>query len=305
MKSLRSGIADYLELRRALGFKLDRDARLLPEFVTYLQGQGARHIMTRHAVSWACLPSNAKPNWRANRLALVRRFAKYMVGFDPRTEIPGDLLPRTSSRAAPYVYSNNEIESLIQSAHTLSGLKGATYATLFGLLAATGMRVGEAINLDRADIDWRSRLLIIRNSKFGKSRELVLHHSTLKALLAYACKRDRAVPKPRSPSFLLSLAGTRLFYQNVHCSFLSVLRHAGLYYKRPRRPRLHDLRHTYATRILESWYRKGLDVTARLPLLSTYLGHTLPSDTYWYLTATPELMRLAQRRLGRVMVDLP
>jgi integrase len=228
---------------------------------------------------------------------MVRGFAKYLVSHDPRTELPPyEQLPViTTVRLRPYIYTEDEIGDLIAAARRLPRLKGATYATLLGLLAATGMRVGEAIALDRNDIEWRRGSLVVRRDKRQRSRELVLHATTLAALRTYGCERDRTIPRADSASLFLSRTGTRLLYKNVHFAFLHLLRDAGLDQRQPR-PRLHDLRHTFVVATLERWYREDVDIDARLPALSTYLGHVAPASTYWYLTATPELMQLARLR---------
>jgi integrase/recombinase XerD len=179
-------------------------------------------------------------------------------------------------------------------------LRQATYRTLIGLLSVTGMRVGEAIRLDRDDIDLAHGVLTVRDTKFGKSRELPVHPSTIQALRSYAGERDRLCPEPTTPAVLVSAAGTRLLYCAVHCTFKKLRDHAGL---RPRsttcRPRIHDIRHAFAVRTMLDWYRTDVEVQSRMPLLSTYLGHTRPSDSYWYLTAAPELLELAADRLHR------
>ncbi len=229
-----------------------------------------------------------------------RVFAEHLSALDPATEIPpADLLPRRPVRAEPYLYTDAEIVSLMAAARSLAlPLRAATYETVVGLLAVTGMRVGEVIGLDREDLDWTHGLLTIRSAKFGKSRELPLAASTLTALRRYSDTRDRLCPRPKAPSFLLSTVGTRLIYQNVHWDFLRLAGRAGLGARSPRcRPRPHDLRHTFAVRTLMDWYRHGVDVQARMPLLSTYLGHVDPSETYWYLQAAPELVVLAAEKL--------
>jgi integrase/recombinase XerD len=232
----------------------------------------------------------------------VRGFAAYLHTLDPTAAVPpAGLLPAGSRRATPYLYSDDQIAALIAAADTLRfALRTATYRTLIGLLAVTGMRVGEAIRLDRDDIDDTHGVLLVHDSKFGKSRELPLHPSTLRALRDYERARDRLCPSPNTPAVLVSTAGTRLLYYNVSWTFLKLVRRAGL---RPRsascRPRLHDLRHTFAVRTILDAYRSGGDVHARLALLSTYLGHVDPAKTYWYLSAAPELMALAGRRLER------
>jgi integrase len=228
-----------------------------------------------------------------------------MRALDPRTEVPAsarELLPPLGARRrAPYIYSAADVCALMRAAARLRGLKAATYATLLGLLAATGLRVGEALALDHTDLDLRAALLVVRRGKFGKARALALHPTTVTALRAYARTRDRAWPRPRGPAFFLSTHGTRLLYNNVHGAFLRLVAQAGLATRRPRRPRIHDLRHSFAVQTLVAWYRAGEDVEVRLPALSTYLGHVHPSCTYWYLTATPPLLRLAAQRLERVL----
>jgi integrase len=307
MSPLQRRLDEYLRVRRALGFSLAREGRLLPQFVRFLERHGHSAISTSLALRWALAPPDASPPWAHARLAMVRGFARYLVARDPRTDVPPvELLPAPrTKRLVPYIYTDAEVCALMQGARTLRGLKGATYATLLGLLAATGMRVGEAIALQRDDVDDHAGVLVVRHGKFGKSRELPLHPTTTAALRAYARKRDRVLRHPRSPSFLLSRAGTRLHYKNVHAAFLRLVPRVRLAAHRPRRPRLHDLRHTFAVATLVRWYRAGLDVEVRLPALSTYLGHVAPSSTYWYLTATPELLHLAQRRAQRVREARP
>jgi integrase len=293
-------LADYLQLRRALGFKLAREGRLLPQFVAFLDACGSPCITVPLALCWAVAAPSGSPHQSPARLRMVRGLARYVAAFDPRTEVPArELLPPPrAARLTPYIYTDQEICALIEATALLHGLKAATYATLIGLLAATGMRVGEAIALNRDEVDERHRRLVVRHGKFGKSRELALHPTTLEALKGYAAQRDLALPHPRCAGFLLSLAGTRLEYKNVHHAFLRLLQAAGLAGRRPR-PRLHDLRHTFAVATVVRWYRAGVDVDPRLPVLSTYLGHVAPSSTYWYLTATPELLELARQRAQR------
>jgi site-specific recombinase XerD len=301
MKRLADALTEYLALRRALGFKLRHETWFLPDFVSYLKAHRSAVITTELALSWARQPADAHPNWWAKKLAAVRRFARHRRGSDPRTEVPPpDLLPYRRQRQTPYIYSEREIVVLIRQASCLRHpLQAATYATLFGLLAATGMRVGEAIGLDQHDVDWRRALLTVRDGKFKKSRELPVHHTTLAALHAYAERRDRARPHRHVPSFFVSRAGTRLLEQNVWHGFATLRERAGFSRRSGRLPRIHDLRHTFAVRTVEEWYRAGLDVERRLPWLSTYLGHVSPSSTYWYLTATPELLALASERAER------
>ena len=308
MKPLRQILDEYLSLRRGLGFKLERAGRLLPDFIAFLERHHAEAITTTIALAWAKQPPDGHPAWWAERLSIVRGFAKHLQAIDPRTEVPPtDLVPRQIRRATPYLYSEQDIARLIGAARELRiPLRAATYATLLGLLAVTGMRIGEAIRLDRQDVDWKNRLLVIRHSKFGKWREIPLHDTTIDALRAYARLRDRVGPRPRSSSFFLSTVGTRLIYMNVVTTFWQLLRTIGLQPRTGRcRPRLHDLRHTFAVRTLIEWYRAGVDVQARMPALSTYLGHFDPSSTYWYLSAAPELLALAAQRLEPVRRERP
>lgn len=301
MSDLRKHLEDYLALRRSLGFKLGRPGQILEGFVGYLEQAGAATVTTAHALAWATAPAGADPTWWRARLAAIRPFARYLAPLVPRTEVPPPgLLPGPSSRrAAPYLYSPAEVVALVTAAGNIpTPLRAATYQALIGLLAATGMRVGEAIGLDRGDLDPGQGVLTIRDGKFGKSRQLPLHASVLQALAGYAERRDRELPRAASPALLPSLAGTRLIYKNVHFTFHELTKAAGL---RPRsaacRPRIHDLRHTFAVTTLARWYADGGDVAARLPLLSAWLGHAEPSGTYWYLTGTPELLALAAARL--------
>lgn len=300
MSPLREALTNYLTIRRALGYKLVRAGKLLAQFVTYLEGIGAKTVTTDHAIAWARLPAGGDVNWWAYRLSVVRCFATYLHTLDPRAEVPAaDILPVRPQRATPYLYSDQEIRSLIEACRGLrSPLRAATYRTLIGLLAVTGLRVGEAIHLDREDIDFGQGLLTVREGKFGKSRELPLHPTTLQALRSYLRERHRLHPSPSTPALFISPAGTRLLYCNVNSTFLKLMRSAGL---KPRsaacRPRLHDLRHAFAVRTVLDAYRDGGDVQARLPLLSTYLGHVNPASTYWYLSAAPELLAMASGRL--------
>lgn len=307
MSTLAEAVEGYLQLRRGLGYKLEREGRLLPQLADFIEDEGGAYITTELALRWAMAPTQATPKWWGARLSMVRQLARHLVALDPRTEVPSpQLLPKPRRvKLPPYLYTEEDMRALIGAAQTLHGLKGATYATLLGLLAATGMRVGEVLRLDRSDVDWREGVLRIRHTKFGKSREVPLHPSTVKALRRYARSRDRALPVPRGPSFLLSLAGTRLLYKNVHGCFLRLVHQAGLADRRPHRPRLVDLRHTFAVRTIADGYRDGVDVQARLAILSTYLGHVAPSSTYWYLSAALELLQMAGERLERTLGDLP
>jgi integrase len=309
MTGLRGALDDYLALRRALGFKLERPGQLLADFTGYLEAAGAPTVTTELALAWATAPAGADPSWWRGRLAAIRPFARYLAALIPGTEVPpAGLLPGpVSRRAAPYLYSPAEITALMTAAAAIrTPLRAATYQTLIGLLAVTGMRAGEAIRLDQPDADLRAGLLTIRESKFGKSRQLPLHATTAAALAGYAALRDRHHPCPATPAFFVSLTGTRLIYKNVHYTFHRLTQALGLAPRSPQcRPRIHDLRHSFAVASLLGWHRDGGDVAARLPLLSAWLGHADPGSTYWYLTGTPELLALAGQRLEDHLRERP
>lgn len=307
MSDLHQIVRDYLSLRRSLGFKLEREGSLLPDFVAFLEKRGSPVITPSLALAWAKQPTEATPYWWATRLAMVRGLARYARTLDSRHEVPAqDALPQGRPRQHPYIYSDAEVAALMAATYRISdAFRGHTYRTLIGLLASTGMRVGEVIDLDRTDLDQDQGIITVRNGKFGKSREVPLHPSALDALEAYTRDRRRRFSRPRSSALLLSLAATRLIYRNVHPTFLRLVEWAGLADRRPRRPRIHDLRHTFAVHTLADAYRAGLDVECQVPVLSTYLGHVSPSSTYWYLSAVPELLGVAARRLEESMGALP
>jgi integrase/recombinase XerD len=300
MSPLRDQLDDYLRIRRALGYKLARAEKLLAQFIAFLEGRGERVVTIESTLAWVTL-SGGSASWKASRLSTVRGFASYLHALDSAHQVPSaDLCPNRPARATPYLYSDEEIVALMKATEILRGrLRQATYRTLIGLLSVTGMRVGEAIRLDRDDVDLAHGVLTVRNTKFGKSRELPVHSSTVQALRGYARQRDRLCPEPSTPAVLVSAAGTRLLYCAVHCTFKKLRDHAGV---RPRsatcRPRIHDFRHAFAVRTVLDWYRAGVEVQPLMPLLSTYLGHVHPSDSYWYLSAAPELLGLAADRLG-------
>jgi integrase len=302
MIALRSALNDYLTMRRSLGYKLRRAEKLLVDFIGFVEASSSERVTIDLALEWATLPAQGAMDWWSGRLTVVRGFATYLHTLDPATEVPPtELLPARSHRAVPYLYSDEDVVALMVAAQSLRfPLRVLTYQTMIALVAVTGMRIGEAIRLDTRDLDFDNGVLTVRLSKFGKSRELPLHASTLDALHAYLRRRDQLHPRPTAPSVFISTAGTRLLYCNVNWTFLRLVRHAGL---RPRsaacRPRLHDLRHSFAVRTVMDAYRADADVAARLPLLSTYLGHVHPGNTYWYLSAAPELLALAGRRLER------
>ncbi len=304
MSALQNALDEYLTLRRALGYKLYGDSLVLQQFVQFSESEEADFITTGLALRWATQPVNAQPAHWARRLSIVRGFAKYRSASDPRTEVPpANLLPYRVYRPAPYIYTDNEVRCLIKAAMQLPsavGLRRYTYATLFGLIAVSGMRIGELLHLDRDDVDLTQAILTVRDGKFGKTRWIPLHSSTRQALQKYGIQRDRLCPNPQAPSFFVSERGVRLTGDIVRHTFVKLSRQIGL--RGPtdtHGPRLHDFRHRFAVNTLLEWYRADIDVDRRLPELSTYLGHAHVTDTYWYLSATPELLQLAVKRLER------
>jgi integrase len=302
MKPLRDAIADYLALRRSLGFKLRATAAGLLGFASFLEQKGAPYITTVLALEWAMQAVAHQPSTWAQRLGFVRVFARHWNATDPRTEIPPvGLLPFRAQRARPYLYTDQEIQRLLAAAKQLSsvsGLRPWTYHCLFGLLAVSGLRISEAIKLERQDVDFNQGLLTIRQTKFNKSRLIPLHVSTRNVLAEYAQRRDRLLPTQSSQCFLLNDHGRCLESSAVRRTFYDLSRQIGL--RGPvdhTGPRLHDFRHRFALNTLIQWYRAGEDIERRLPVLSTFLGHAHTADTYWYLSIHPELMGLATKRL--------
>jgi integrase/recombinase XerD len=299
MSRLLRHVDDYLALRRGLGFKLAKEGRLLPGFAAFAEARGAGTVTVELALGWALLPAGVSPVWAAQRLSMLRGFARYLRTVDPAAQLPpADLLPARTGRVSPYIYSDADIDALMTAARTLRNpLKAATLETLIGLLAVSGLRGSEAMRLDRGDID-SAGVLTIRATKFRKSRQLPLHETTLRALGCYQALRDRLCPAPATASILVSTTGARLCHETVQPAFRQLLRQAGVGQDAPRaRPTAHGLRHSFAVKTLLGWYRDGQDVQARMPALSTYLGHASPAATYWYLSATPELLALAAGRL--------
>ena len=303
MKRLEQALKDYLNIRRSLGYRLQKTEGLLRNFVAFLQAEGAPYITRELALRWATQPAKAEPSTWAGRLGTVRRFAIWHSAIEPRSEIPPTgLLPYRYHRKPPHIYSDEEIEKLLRRTQQLpspKGLRAHTYTTLFGLLLVTGMRVNEALGLDRLDVDLKLGIVHIRRTKFGKSRYVPVHPSTVEALKKYAESRDHIFPAPTA-AFFLSERGRRITASIVHYTFATLSQRIGLRAGAKGRghgPRLMDMRHRFATRTLIHWYRAGLDVERELPKLATYLGHVHINYTYWYLEAVPELLQLATDRL--------
>lgn len=308
MKALREELVDYLALRRSMGFKLRRAEKLLGQFIVYCESIGADAVTIEIALCWATLPETASASWVCHRLGVVRAFSRYLALVDERNQVvPTDLVPRRPSRATPFLYSEEQVLAMINAARTFrSPVRQATFATIVGLLWATGMRIGEVLGLDQADVDLKRGVLTVRDSKFGKTRELPLHPSTTTALARYAKRRAGWFPSEATDAFFVSAAGTRVMYCNFHLGFKELISRAGIAARsRSCRPRPHDLRHAFAVRTLIGWYRDGADVEANMAKLSTYMGHVVPANTYWYLSAAPELLALAARHLESVEETQP
>jgi integrase len=304
MTPFRKAVDEYLAMRRSLGYKLIDMGYNLRHFVSFMQQQRASVITSKLALRWAVEPQDVLPAQWAARLSYVRSFARYWSAFDVRTEVPpAGLLPYRFQRTTPYIYSRSEIQRLLQAATRLSprgGPRPWTYYTVFGLMAVTGMRVGEVVRLECADVDLAQALLTIRFTKFGKSRLVPLHASTVKMLVRYLHLRQRLHPPHSAIRFFLSNQQRPLTECMVRWTFVKLCRQIGL-----RKigdgsgPRLHDLRHRFAVTTLLHWYRSGVDVEQLLPVLSTFLGHVHVTDTYWYLSGVPELLALTKSRLER------
>jgi integrase/recombinase XerD len=287
---------DYVTVRRALGYQLRGYERYLADLVADIEHSNAKTLTIHAAVAWATKPADVLPMQWKTRLGIARGFARYLQTLDVDTEVPpSNLLAFRRSRPAPYLYSPDEIQALLDATDVLTPLPAATYRTMLGLLAVTGIRVGEAIGLDRCDVELSECRLVIRDGK-GGDRQLPLHASTIEALEAYTRVRDRLRPSPTAPAFFVSTAGTRVIYECFRRTFAKLRSTAGLDSRRPL-PRAHDLRHGFAVQTLLDWHRADLDVAARLPLLGAWMGHRHPSSTYYYLQAAPELLALAARRL--------
>jgi integrase/recombinase XerD len=300
MTALEDHLAGYLAVRRALGYKLARAEKLLTQFLRWLEDRGELTVTTELALQWATLPLATDSNWHAHRLSVVRGFAAHLHALEPAHQVPPhDLRPQRPRRAVPYLYTDSEVLGLMDAASVIpTPHRAATMRTVIGLLAVTGMRVGEVIRLDLGDIDDDHAVLTIRDTKFGKSRQLAVDQTAIRAVREYLDRRDRPVPAEPTAAVFTSATGTRLTYCNVHLAFKRIVAHAGL---RPRspvcRPRPHDLRHSFAVNTLLDAYRDATEIPVRIALLSTYLGHVHPGSTYWYLQAAPELLALAADRL--------
>jgi integrase/recombinase XerD len=299
---LRQTLSDYLTLRQGLGHQMADAARLLPSLIDFLEQQELSTVTIDAALQWCQQPTLVGGATVApRRMTAARGFARYLAGIDPATEIPPvGLVPLRHHRPAPFLYSDADITTLLAASRVLAPeLRGLTYYTLLGLLTVSGMRIGEAIALDLTDIDHEREVLLIRESKFGKSRLVPLQADSMTALVEYVQARTSFRQARREPSLFVGRTGKRLIYQVVSATFRQLLLDTGVGAEAARRPRLHDLRHRFAIVTLIGWYRSDEPVQPKLPVLSTYLGHREPASTYWYLSAAPELLTLAAARRDR------
>jgi integrase/recombinase XerD len=308
MTPLRQIATDYLAMRRSLGYRMHAQHRLLMSFIDDLETSGAATVTVANALAWATRPADTSPIWWCRRLSVVRCFARHLSAFDPDCQVPPtDLLPPGNARAVPYIYAANEIDALVRAAGTLARpLHAATCQAVISLLAASGMRIGETVTLARTDVDLEAGVLTVVNGKYGASRHVPLHPSTVTMLHRYAGRRDHLCPLPAADRFFITSVGTPISAGLLEQTFAKLLVQAQI--TTPpgrRRPRIHDLRHRFAVVTVRDWYRDGVDVRAHLPLLSTMLGHVAPAATYWYLTATSDLLALAAHRLHDHLGDLP
>jgi integrase/recombinase XerD len=302
MDTLRESLGDYLAMRRSLGFKLHDAGLTLPRFVAFMEAHEAPYITTLLAQEWAQQPSAVSAGEWARRLSFVRGFARYRSAIDGRTQIPPPgLLPYRPKRAIPYIYSDEEVQRLLAAALTLpppGEFRAKLYHCLLGLFAVTGLRLSEALHLKLDDVNLHDAVLTIRDTKFGKSRLVPLHTTTVSVLADYLHCRELFLGRRPACYVFISIRGNGLDKGELHRTFYRLSRQVGL--RGPTAshgPRLHDFRHRFASTTLLRWYQSGEDIEQRLPVLSAYLGHVHIADTYWYLSAIPELMTLATQRL--------
>jgi len=302
-QSLVEQVQEYLRFKRSCGYRLDAPGKELMLFARYAALTGHKGPLTTElAMRWAKLPQDANPRYWATRYEIVRRFAEYRFLFNPATEIPPKgLLGPSKRRLSPHIYSDEEIATLLQAASRLTpsnGLHPRTYVTLFGLLVSTGLRISEALNLSHKDADLNTGVLTIKETKFRKSRLVPVHPSTLQALRHYSKLRDSYHPGTRSKTFFLAEKGTPLNYRGVLYIFIKLSRKLG-WRDRDKKHRIHDFRHTFAVRRLLKWYKEGANLDQKILALSTYLGHAQVTDTYWYLSAVPELLAIVSDKFEK------
>jgi integrase len=311
MSTLSRELDRYLTIRRSLGYRLRANERVLQKLVSFAEQQGAEHISIDLFLRWQKASARASRHTWAQNLSMVRLFAQWLHGIDPKHEVPPQgLIPKQNRRPRPYIYSDDEIRRIVEAAAELpsfNGIRGLTYPALFGLIAVTGMRISEALSLDARDVDLETGVITIQRGKFGKSRLLPLSTDTTARLTAYAKERDRHLGCQPEPFFVSDCAG-RIADNTARCTFAAVCQNIGLrcaqrFGRSGRGPRIHDLRHTFAVRTIMSWYRTGKNPAREMIKLTSYLGHADPADTYWYIEAVPELLDLASARATESLAD--
>jgi integrase len=294
-------VEEYLALRRGLGWRLVGQGALLLDLGRFLEGIAHRGPLTQEvALRWAQAPRSKDPDQTARRLGAIRGFLRHRAGFDPRNEVPAtQLLGCGIRRKPPHVYTDAEVDALLDATSKLRpqrGLRSHTYTVLFSLLLSTGLRISEALHLEDRDVDLEEGVLTVRDGKFGRSRLVPLHPTALSPLRSYVALRNRLTPVSAT-SFFRTQGHSSLGYDAVRCTFVRLRKRLGWTdVGRARRPRIQDMRHTFAARCLVRWYRVGTDVDRKIAHLATYLGHVEIRDTYWYLSAVPELAALAATR---------
>lgn len=304
MTSLRKHANDYINLRRKLGFKLIEAERLINNFITFIENENSSFITIKSAFNWAKKPKNILRSCWGTRLSVIRKFSCYVKTIDLRNEIPPfGLLNYKHQRSKPYIYSDDEILKLLKASLLLKSnqnIRAHTYYTIFGLLAVTGLRISELTSILISDVDFIEGRLIIRKTKNRKSRIIPIHKSTLQVLRRYLYFRNKIEAKNKSSNFFISEEGTNITNFTVRNTFIKLSRKISLRKSTDSfGPRLHDFRHTFAVRTIIQWYKEDADVEVQMPILSTYLGHVKPSDTYWYLSLVPELVALAGKRFEK------
>jgi integrase/recombinase XerD len=306
MSSLSTELDRYMAIRRSLGYNLSTSERNLRKFIAFAEQESAEYVTTDLFLRWQEAFGSANRQTWSCRLGMVRLFAQWLHCLDPKHEVPPQsLIPSRIRRARPYIYSEEEIRRIVSAAAELpsaNGIRSLSASTLFGLIAVTGLRVSEALSLDTSDIDPDCGVLTLRRGKLGKGRLLPVSECTRLRLIDYVRERDRLLGTAAKPLFVTDL-GQRLGDCSARYNFAAVCQFIGLrptqkFNRHGRGPRIHDLRHTFAVRTLLNWYRTGKDPSREMIRLTTYLGHSSPAHTYWYIEAVPELLELASRRVG-------
>lgn len=309
--NLSQNLQIYLNIRRKLGYDLRTSERVLRKFITFLEEKNETHITVDLFLQWKQFFGNASNSTWANRLSFVRLFASWLHTSDTDHEIPPlHLIPNCYCRKRPYIYTDAEIRSIIETAshlHSKNGLRSITYPAFFGLISVTGLRISEAISLNSKDVDLENGIITVYHGKNGNNRILPITDCTTSYLIEYSRKRDRLIGYSPEPYFL-SDEGTRLTDCSVRYNFSVIcqtigLRDKQLYHKHGLGPRVHDLRHTFAVKVMINWYKQGKSIDREILKLVIYLGHTKVKNTYWYIDAVPELLSLASKRVENYMED--